>query len=138
MRMAPDGVEEDGEWFSLWITDLESAKETWIGSLKFPLQDGEARMMPRASATIELYGSEWVRPVDVPVWHVSVGRPLGDGVPATGIHELPLRRFPERAPELGRQACPCRGKSPLGRWRRHGTQEPRKWDHLRVNKRQAG
>ena len=81
-RIAPDGLEEDEEWFSLWVTDLESNEETWIGSLKFPLEQGTARMQPRALATIEIYGFP-IRPVDIPVWHVSVGRPRGDGVPAT-------------------------------------------------------
>ena len=84
VRIAPDGLDDDGEWFSLYIiTDLKSDETTWIGALKFSLQGDAARMLPHASATIELYGTEWVRPMDVPVWHVSVGRPTGDGAPAT-------------------------------------------------------
>ena len=83
IRIAPDGLESDGEWFGLWITDLATGETTWVGSLKFPLLDGTATFNPRASATIELYGNPQIRPVDVPQWHVSVKRPLGDGVPAT-------------------------------------------------------
>ncbi len=84
IRIAPDALESDGEWFGLWITDLATGETTWIGSLKFPLNnDGRATFNPRASATIELYGNPQIRPVDVPQWHVSVKRPLGDGVPAT-------------------------------------------------------
>ena len=80
VRIAPDELESDGEWFGLWITDLSTDETTWIGSLKFPLVDGTASMSPRASATIELYGNVPIRPIDVPQWHVSVKRPLGDGV----------------------------------------------------------
>ena len=82
IRIAPEKPEEDGEWFSLWITDLKSEKATWIGSLKFPLEDGTAKMTPTANATIELYGIPRIRPIDTPQWHVSVKRPVGDGVPA--------------------------------------------------------
>ena len=82
VRIGPDGLDEDGEWFSLWITDLGNGETTWIGALKFPLEDGVARMNPHSSATIELYGIGPVRPIEVPVWHVSVGRPNGDGMPA--------------------------------------------------------
>ena len=83
VRIAPDGLEGAGEWFSLWITDLDAGETTWIGSLKFPLQDGEAKMGKHASSTIELYGIGPVQPIDIPTWHVSVRRPTGDGVPAT-------------------------------------------------------
>ena len=80
----PDGLDADGEWFGLWITDLASGEITWIGSLKFPLADSRARMRPHASATIELYGWSPVRPIDIPQWHVSVMRPYGDDVSAVG------------------------------------------------------
>ena len=83
IRVAPDGLAPDGEWFGLWITDLNTGVTSWIGSLKFPLSDGTAVIEPRSSATIELYGVEPIRPIDVPQWHVSVKRPLGDGVPST-------------------------------------------------------
>ena len=80
VRIAPDGLESDGEWFSLWITDLSTNETTWIGSLKFPLLDGTTTMQPRSSATIELQGSNPIRPTDVPQWHVSFDRPSGDNV----------------------------------------------------------
>ena len=83
IRIAPDGLESGGEWFSLWITDLATNETTWIGSLKFPMLDGTATMQPHSYATIELYGNSRIRPIDVPEWHVSVKRPSGDGVPAT-------------------------------------------------------
>ena len=83
IRMAPGGLESDGEWFGLWITDLATNETTWIGSLKFPLKDATATIKPYSSATIELYGNSEIRAIDVPQWHVSVKRPVGDGVPAT-------------------------------------------------------
>ena len=95
VRLAPDGLDDEGEWFSLWITDLKSYETTWIGALRFPPQDGTARMMPYSSATIELYGGGPIRPVDLPQWHVSVGRPVGDGVPATwGFTNYPFDDSP--------------------------------------------
>ena len=90
VRIAPDGWETDGEWFGLWITDLSTSATTWIGSLKFPLPNGTATMEPYAIATIELYGTGPIRPIDVPQWHVSVKRPLGDNVPA----EVGFTRYP--------------------------------------------
>ena len=83
VRIAPDGLDPDGEWFGLWITDLATDLTTWIGSLKFPLLDDTATIKPHSSATIELYGNEPIRPIDIPQWHVSVKRPLGDNVRAS-------------------------------------------------------
>ncbi len=83
IRIAPDGLDSDGEWFGLWITDLDTSDTTWIGSLKFPLLNGTATFRPHSSATIELYGNPLIRPIDIPQWHVSVKRPLGDNVLST-------------------------------------------------------
>ena len=86
IRFAPDSnySATDGAWLGLWITDLSTTTETWVGSLKFPLKNGTATLdRVHASATIELYGNPPIRPIDIPFWHVSVKRPLGDGVLAT-------------------------------------------------------
>ncbi|MDE2839119.1 MAG: hypothetical protein OXM03_00665 [Chloroflexota bacterium] len=86
VRMAPDESapqDSDGVWFGLWITDLSTDETTWIGSLKFPLQDGKAVMQSPVYSTMEIYG-DWIRPIDIPAWHVSIQRPLGDGVVAHG------------------------------------------------------
>ena len=82
VRIAPDGFEPDGEWFGLWITDLNSDITTLIGSLKFPFLNGTATMGPSSYTTVEIYGDP-IRPIDIPEWHVSVERPLGDGVPSS-------------------------------------------------------
>ncbi len=83
IRIAPDGLAADGEWFGLWITNRDSGETTWIGSLKFPLLNGNAKIRPISYSTIEIYGNVPVRPIDIPQWHVSVSRPLGDNTPST-------------------------------------------------------
>ena len=83
IRIAPDGLESDGEWFGLWIIDIETDVTTWIGSLKFPLLSGEAKIKPNSYSTIEIYGIPMIRPIDIPQWHVSIERPQGDGIPST-------------------------------------------------------
>ena len=84
VRLAPDDSapkDADGVWFGLWITDLSTDDTTWIGSLKFPLQDGKAVIQAPVYSTMEIYG-ELIRPIDIPNWHVSLQRPVGDGVRA--------------------------------------------------------
>ena len=71
----------DGAWVGLWITDLDTNTETWIGSLRFPLVEGETHIEGLFSTVLEIYGGA-VRPADVPAWHVSVGIPAVDGVDA--------------------------------------------------------
>ena len=51
-RIAPNGLEADGEWYGLWITDLSSDETTWIGSLKFPLEHGTTAVEPHSLMTI--------------------------------------------------------------------------------------
>ncbi len=33
-------------------------------------------------STLEVYGFPAIRPIDIPEWHLTVGRPAGDGQPA--------------------------------------------------------
>ena len=83
-RLARDSSREssaDGDWYGLWITDLDTNVETWIGSLRFPLERGQAVIWSRTKTFVEIYGGA-VRPIDVPAWHVSVSLPTGDGVEA--------------------------------------------------------
>ena len=80
-RFAPDDSgppETGGRWFGVWVTNLETNVTTWAGSLKFPLKDGKALIRPSVYSTIEIYGGT-IRPIDIPQWHVSMKRPLGDG-----------------------------------------------------------
>ena len=79
-RMAPDGDDDGGRWYGLWITDLEANEETWIGSLKFPFTNSDALLGPTCYNTVEIYGSP-TRPVDVPNWKVTLDPPRGDGKP---------------------------------------------------------
>lgn len=98
VRLAPDEAapqDPDGAWFGVWITDLSTNETTWIGSLKFPLQDGKATIETPVYSTMELYaevlGSQ-IRPIDIPRWYVTMQRPVGDGVTAhwgrTGYSQL--------------------------------------------------
>ena len=80
-RLAPDGREREGQWFGLWLTDVDAGTTTWIGSLRFPTVEGEARIGGPVYSTVEIYGGAPTRPLDIPVWHVSITRPSGDGVP---------------------------------------------------------
>lgn len=81
-RLGPDGSDADGEWYGLWITDVNTEVSTWIGSLWFPKKDGSARIGGPVYSTLEVYGFPAIRPIDIPEWHVTVGRPAGDGQPA--------------------------------------------------------
>ena len=85
VRFAPDesaGAVSDGVWFGLWITDITADVTTWIGSLKFPLVNRKAMMQPRSYSAVEIYGRR-IRPIDIPSWHVSIKRPVGDGAKAS-------------------------------------------------------
>ncbi len=79
-RIAPDGLEADGEWYSVWITNRDTNETTWIGSLKFPLIDGAGAINAISYSTLELYGLP-TRPIDTPEWYVTISAPLADGVP---------------------------------------------------------
>ena len=83
LRLASDGLDTDGKWYGLWITDLESDNTTWVGSLKFPYVDGQALIKPPSFTTIEIYGSSPIRPIDIPEIAITVKMPMGDGVPPT-------------------------------------------------------
>ena len=84
VRLASDGVDDDGEWFGVWITDVDADTTTWFGSLKFPFAESEEQAWIRGKSysTIEIYG-RYIRPIDIPVWEAAVQRPVGDGASST-------------------------------------------------------
>ena len=82
MRLAPDGLDDDGEWYGVWITDLSTDKTVWAGSLKFPLIGGTTAVKPPLYSTLEIYGQPFIRPIDIPGWFVTMKRPHGDGIAA--------------------------------------------------------
>ncbi len=62
------------------MADLSTGTETWAGSLKFPLLNDTAVIRGPSYSTIEVYGGGApIRPIDVPILHVSLNRPVGDG-----------------------------------------------------------
>jgi hypothetical protein len=87
LRLAPDESfpqESDGVWFGLWITDRSTDETTWIGSLKFPLQDGSAVIQAPVYSTMEIYGDR-IRYGDIPTWLVTLNRPVGDGIKSAWV-----------------------------------------------------
>ena len=86
VRIAPDGSDEVGRWFGMWITDKSTGETIWGGSLWFPYENGRASISSPVYSTVEIYGGEPIRPIDIPEWHVSIARPSGDGVkPTRGV-----------------------------------------------------
>ena len=80
VHMAPHGADPDGEWFGVWITDKATFERTWIGSLKFPYEKGRAAIRASVYTTLEIYGGKQIEAFRIPAWHVSLRRPLGDGI----------------------------------------------------------
>ncbi|MDE0463875.1 MAG: SH3 domain-containing protein [Caldilineaceae bacterium] len=80
VHMAPHGADPDGEWFGVWITDKATSERTWIGSLKFPYENGRAALRASVYTTLEIYGGKQIEAFRIPAWHVSLRRPLGDGI----------------------------------------------------------
>ncbi len=80
VRLASHGADNDGEWFGVWITDVDADTTTWFGSLKFPLAGSEEQAWIKGTShsTIEIYGQS-IKPIDIPVWEVALQRPVGDG-----------------------------------------------------------
>ena len=80
LRLAADdsgGTDDtEGKWFGVWITDMSTGETTWGGSLRFPYQDGEAKIeVDKMGSVVEVYGIGAVTPRDIPTWHVSMERP---------------------------------------------------------------
>ena len=80
VSFAPDGADSEGEWFGVWITDKATYETTWIGSLKFPYENGRAAIGPTVYTIMEIYGGSQIQAFRIPEWHVSLKRPLGDGL----------------------------------------------------------
>lgn len=80
VTIAADGADSDGEWFGVWITDKATYETTWIGSLKFPYENGRTAIRQSVYTTMEIYGGKQIEAFRIPSWHVSLRRPLGDGI----------------------------------------------------------
>ena len=86
VRLAPDGTDDGGEWWGVWVTDLKDGSERWCGSLRFPFEDdtdGTTWVAGWTYTTSEIYGTAPIRPINIPTWTVTVQRPLGDGIPSS-------------------------------------------------------
>ena len=80
VSFAPDGADSEGEWYGVWISDKATYETTWIGSLKFPYENGRAAVRPSVYTTMEIYGGRQIQASRIPEWHVSLKRPMGDGI----------------------------------------------------------
>lgn len=80
VMFASDGADSDGKWYGVWITDKATYETTWIGSLKFPYENGRSAIGPSVYTIMEIYGGTAIQAFRIPEWHVSLRRPLGDGL----------------------------------------------------------
>ncbi len=85
MWLAEDGEDADGDWYGVWLTDLDTNTTLWVGSLQFPLVDGETPLKAAVNSVVEIYGSPPVRPIDIPEWYVSMEPPEVDGLEASRV-----------------------------------------------------
>ena len=77
-RLARYDSDRRGDWYGLWITDVDRGRTTWMGALWFPRVDGQPTELGSSfSSHIEIYGSP-LRLINIPEWHVSLKAPLGD------------------------------------------------------------
>ena len=79
VRIAPDGEDDEGRWFGLWITDKATGETTWCGSLRFPYKNGKALLDNVHIGVAEIYGGAAVKPIDIPEWHITMQKPVADG-----------------------------------------------------------
>ena len=68
VRIGQDGEDDSvGRWYGVWITDLSTDVETWIGSLRFPPTMGRPPMIgPKCYNTVEVYGNTPISAKDIP------------------------------------------------------------------------
>lgn len=80
VRIAPDGEDDDGRWFGLWITDKATGETTWCGSLRFPYKNGKALLDNIHGGVAEIYGAPvGIKPIDIPEWRITIQKPTADG-----------------------------------------------------------
>ena len=80
VRIAHDGSQNDadGRWFGMWITD-SGGVETYMGSLKFPFDDGEnPKFNPRGDlyhSMLAILGAGVIEPHEIPVFEIALSPP---------------------------------------------------------------
>ena len=81
MQIRGAEMEGAGRWFKYWVVDEEGIG-TWVGSLRFPLVNGVAKIAYYCGTSIEVYGRP-SKPSDIPYWRVTVDQPTWDGASGT-------------------------------------------------------
>ena len=73
-RLTQVDQDEKGMWYGLFVTDLGSGVEDYVGAIRFPRQEKRLPQIQNGGGTwIEVY-SDAQTTVDVPFWHVSIER----------------------------------------------------------------
>ena len=90
LRVSAEETDREGRWFGLYVND------TWIGSLRIPLVDGDSKIQTYCGSTIEVYGGPPVKPSAIPYWSIVVTPPQADGQTA----DLTDTFYPENVESL--------------------------------------
>ena len=87
VRIAHDGSADDpdGRWFGMWIRNKSTNVETHMGSLKFPLVNGEPpKFNPRGDlyqSMLAILGSGAIKPHEIPMFEIALSPPdEGDNI----------------------------------------------------------
>lgn len=78
LKIAYMESDDEGDWYGVWIYDLDSLTEDFVGSIRFPKSEPNKFGIANGGVTwTELYYKE-VQQTPIPRWHVSI-----DGIYAT-------------------------------------------------------
>lgn len=70
-------TDNEGDWYGVWIFDLDNGAEDFLGSIRFPKAEN-AGIRDGGVTWIELYYKK-IQETPLPTWHVSVINILADG-----------------------------------------------------------
>ena len=69
-------TDDEGDWYGVWIYDLDENTKDFLGSIRFPKTDPERagikdNAAPARQTFTELYDKK-VKKTPIPTWHVSI------------------------------------------------------------------
>jgi len=71
LRIAKMESDEVGDWYGVWIRDLDTGSETYFGALRFPRSQTLSGIQDGGITWTELYYKS-VQATPLPSWHVSI------------------------------------------------------------------
>jgi hypothetical protein len=72
LKIAYIYTDDEGDWYSVWIWDLDEQTEDFLGSIRFPRTDPVKSGIQDCGITwTELYNKK-VQETPIPTWHVSI------------------------------------------------------------------